>query len=177
MLAHDYPFDSVQMPLNCFDGTFRSFEQHVLPVVNSRGMAALGMKSLGGDGQPILHGVVTVEEALRYAMSLPVVTTISGIDSPAVLRQNLAIARGFKPMTPAEMDALRGAAPRLPPTAIWNSTNRPSDTTPTLGERNTAIRRRKNCRCEWRRPYSKILLVSAMIFFTASSFNAPAANA
>ena len=107
MLAHDYPFDSVQMPLNCFDGTFRSFEQHVLPVVNSRGMAALGMKSLGGDGQPILHGVVTVEEALRYAMSLPVVTTISGIDSPAVLRQNLAIARGFKPMTPAEMDALR----------------------------------------------------------------------
>jgi aryl-alcohol dehydrogenase-like predicted oxidoreductase len=107
MLAHDYPFDSVQMPLNCFDGTFRSFEQQVLPVVNSRGMAGLGMKSLGGDAQPILHGVVTVEEALRYAMSLPVVTTISGIDSPAVLKQNLAIARGFKPMTPAEMDALR----------------------------------------------------------------------
>jgi uncharacterized protein len=36
-----------------------------------------------------------------------VATTISGIDSLAVLRQNLAIARGFKPMTAAEMDALR----------------------------------------------------------------------
>jgi uncharacterized protein len=107
MLAHDYPFDTVQMPLNCFDGTYRSFEQQVLPELERRGIAALGMKSLGGDGQPILHGAVTAEEALRYAMSLPVATTISGIDSLAVLRQNLAIARGFTPMTPEQMDVLR----------------------------------------------------------------------
>jgi aryl-alcohol dehydrogenase-like predicted oxidoreductase len=107
MLAHNYPFDTVQMPLNCFDGTYRSFEQQVLPELERRGIAALGMKSLGGDGQPILHGVVGAEEALRYAMSLPVATTISGIDSLAVLRQNLAIARGFKPMTPEEKQALR----------------------------------------------------------------------
>src|SRR6202047_4232175 len=98
MLAHDYPFDTVQMPLTCFDATYRSFEQQVLGELQRRGIAALGMKSLGGDGQPILHGAVTAEEALRYAMSLPVATTISGIDSLAVLRQNLAIARGFTPM-------------------------------------------------------------------------------
>ena len=36
---------------------------------------------------------------LRYAMSLPVAVTISGIDSPDVLRQNLRVAHGFKPMT------------------------------------------------------------------------------
>ncbi|MDB6068187.1 MAG: aldo/keto reductase [Pedosphaera sp.] len=107
MLAHNYAFDTVQMPLNCFDGTYRSFEQQVLPEVQRRGMAALGMKSMGGDGQPFLHGIVSPEEALRYAMSLPVATTISGIDSVSVLRQNLAIARGFKPMTAAEMQALR----------------------------------------------------------------------
>ena len=107
MLAHDYAFDTAQMPLNCFDGTYRSFEQQVLPELQRRGIAALGMKSLGGDGQPVLHGVVTPEEALRYAMSLPVATTISGIDSVAVLRQNVAVARGFTPMPPAEMQALR----------------------------------------------------------------------
>src|SRR6266850_8094748 len=106
MLAHNYPFDTVQMPLNCFDGTYRSFEQQVLPELERRGIAALGMKSLGGDGQPILHGVVGAEEGLRYAMSLPVATTISGIDSLAVLRQNLAIARGFTPMTPEDMQLL-----------------------------------------------------------------------
>jgi len=107
MLAHNYPFDTVQMPLNCFDGTYRSFEQQVLPELARRGIAALGMKSLGGDGQPIRHGVVRPAEALRYALSLPVATTISGIDSVAVLRQNVAVARGFTPMPPAEMQALR----------------------------------------------------------------------
>src|SRR6201997_732912 len=107
MLVHDYLFDTVQMPLNCFDATYRSFEQQVLPELQRRGIAVLGMKSLGGDGQPLFHGVVSVDEALRYAMSLPVATTISGIDSLSVLRQNLAVARGFTPMSPAEMQALR----------------------------------------------------------------------
>ena len=107
MLAHDYPFDTVQMPLNCFDATYRSFEQQVLPELQRRGIAALGMKSMGGDGQPILYGVVRAEEALRYAISLPVATTICGIDSLDVLRQNVGIARGFKPMSPEEMQALR----------------------------------------------------------------------
>lgn len=40
-------------------------------------------------------------------MSLPVATTVSGIDSLQVLRQNLAIARGFTPMKQEEMQALR----------------------------------------------------------------------
>jgi uncharacterized protein len=107
MLEHDYPFDSVQMPLNCFDATYRSFEREVVPVANRRRMAVLGMKSLGGGGEPIVQGAVAVDEALRYAMSLPVTTTISGIDSREVLRQNLAIARDFRPMTAEAMQALR----------------------------------------------------------------------
>src|SRR5438105_13052184 len=94
------------MPLNAFDASYRTSHTPVLPEVHRRGMAGLGMKSLGGNGQPITKGVVTVEEALRYAMSLPVATTISGIDSLTVLRQNLAIARGFKPMALGEMEAL-----------------------------------------------------------------------
>lgn len=107
MLSHDFPFDTVQMPLNCFDATFRSFETHVLPEVNRRGMAGLGMKSLGGSGEMIVQGGTTVEEALRYAMSLPVATTISGIDSVEILEQNLSIARGFKPYSEAEMQQIR----------------------------------------------------------------------
>jgi uncharacterized protein len=107
MLAHDYPFDAVQLPLNCFDATFRSFEQQVLPELQQRGIAPLGMKSLGGDGQPIQYGVVGAQEALRYAMSLPVATTICGIDSLDLLRQNVGIARGFRPMSPEEMQSLR----------------------------------------------------------------------
>ncbi|MDB6031484.1 MAG: aldo/keto reductase [Verrucomicrobiales bacterium] len=103
----DVKFDTVQMPLNCFDATYRSFEQQVLPELAKRGMAGLGMKSLGGNGEAIIQGAVTVQEALRYAMSLPVATTISGIDSLEILRQNLAVARNFKPYSSEEMQALR----------------------------------------------------------------------
>jgi aryl-alcohol dehydrogenase-like predicted oxidoreductase len=107
MLTLGYAFDTVQMPLNCFDATFRSFEQQVLPEVNKRGMAALGMKSMSGRGQPVFAGEISAQEALRYAMSLPVATTISGMQSLEVLRQNLAVARAFQPMSEEEKQALR----------------------------------------------------------------------
>jgi len=107
MLELGYPFDSVQMPLNPFDANFHSFEKQVLPEVNRRGMAALGMKSMGGTAWGIKAGIVQAEEMLRYAMSLPVATTICGMDSLDVLHQNVAIARGFKPMSPQEMQTLR----------------------------------------------------------------------
>jgi aryl-alcohol dehydrogenase-like predicted oxidoreductase len=107
MLATGFPFDSVQMPLNAFDASFRSFEQKVLPTLNSRGIAALGMKPLSGHGDPVTKGAITAAEALRYAMSLPVTTTITGMEKPEVLRQNLQVAQNFKPFSAAEMQALR----------------------------------------------------------------------
>ncbi len=110
MLTHGFPFDTVQMPLNCLDASFRSFEQRVLPEAQKRGVAILGMKSMGGSGEIIIHGVVTPEEALKYAMSLPVASTISGIDSMDILEQNLAIARGFQPLSSSEMDSIRNQA-------------------------------------------------------------------
>jgi predicted aldo/keto reductase-like oxidoreductase len=107
MLSYDFPFDTCQLPLNCFDATFRSFEQRVLPELVRRGIAAIGMKSFGGEANMIKKKVVSPQEALRYAMSLPVASTISGIDSRRVLRQNLTVAREFQRMSAAEMDALR----------------------------------------------------------------------
>jgi predicted aldo/keto reductase-like oxidoreductase len=107
MIETGFPFDAVQMPLNAFDAHFLSFAEQVLPELNRRGIAALGMKPLSGHGEPIVQGELTAEEALRYAMSLPVATTITGIDKLEVLRQNVKIAREFKPMTTAEMQALR----------------------------------------------------------------------
>lgn len=74
MLAHDYAVDTCQLPLNCLDASFRSFEKQVLPELDKRGVAAIG-KSMGGSGEPVKKGVITATEALRYAMSLPVATT------------------------------------------------------------------------------------------------------
>jgi predicted aldo/keto reductase-like oxidoreductase len=109
MLAHDYPFDTCQLPLNCFDSSFegRSFEHDVLPELALRGIAPIGMKSLGGEGRQVKQKVITAHEGLRYAMSLPVATTVSGMDSMNVLRQNLKVAVGFEPMSERQMNALR----------------------------------------------------------------------
>jgi predicted aldo/keto reductase-like oxidoreductase len=107
MLETGFPFDAVQMPLNPFDATFRSFETHVLPELNRRGIAPLGMKPLSGAGPAIKAGVLSAEESLRYAMSLPVATTITGMDKMDVVEQNLKIAQGFEPLEQQEMNALR----------------------------------------------------------------------
>jgi aryl-alcohol dehydrogenase-like predicted oxidoreductase len=119
ILAHGFPFDAVQMPLNCCDASFRSFEEEVLPEVNRRGMAALGMKSMGGSGELVRSGTVTAAEALSYAMSLPVAVTISGMESVAVLKQNLEVACGFKPLGGEEMARLRDGCRRAAADGRW----------------------------------------------------------
>ena len=101
MLARGFAFDTVQLPLNCFDAHFRSFQARVLPELVRRGIGVVGMKSLG-DGTGVKKRAVAATEALRYAMSLEgVSTTVSGIDSMRILKQNLGVARGFKPMDAA----------------------------------------------------------------------------
>ena len=107
MLAYDYPFDACQLPLNAFDGTFHSFEQRVLPELRKRGIMPLGMKSLNGNARAQQAHVISVEESLRYAMSLPVLTTISGMEHLPEMRQNLEVARKFQRYSRDEMAALR----------------------------------------------------------------------
>jgi predicted aldo/keto reductase-like oxidoreductase len=109
MLAK-HKWDTVQMPINVCDFHYRSFANEVVPEANQRGIAPIGMKSLGGGdshkGRFVVAKVCTVEEALRYALSQPIASLVSGIDSMKVLQQNLAIARAFKPLSEPEKEAL-----------------------------------------------------------------------
>ena len=100
-----FKFDSVQMPLNVMDAHFLSFTQKVVPELIARNIAILGMKPLGA--RDILKSnTVTAVECLQYAMSLPVVTTITGCDSMEILNQALGVARGFQPLGNAAITAL-----------------------------------------------------------------------
>jgi len=106
VLAHKYPFDTVQMPLSVFDSHAEGFQKLVLPELLKQGIAPLAMKTLGGNGKSVKDGVITAQEALRYSLSLPITTLISGIDSLEKLRQNASVAATFKPYSPEEMAAL-----------------------------------------------------------------------
>jgi uncharacterized protein len=112
MIDMGFEWDAVQFPINAFDAQFRSFQQLILPAAVSRGIAVLGMKPLNGDGAPFHHGNVKLmpEQALRYAMSVPgVTTTITGMESLAVVRQNVKIASGFQPLQHHEMQEIVAA--------------------------------------------------------------------
>jgi predicted aldo/keto reductase-like oxidoreductase len=47
---------------------------------------------------------------LRYAMSLPVTTTITGFADMDTLKQNLEVAQNFTPLSESEMQAFRDRA-------------------------------------------------------------------
>ncbi len=110
VLAHKYPFDTVQMPLSVFDAHADGFQKLVLPELLRQGIAPLAMKTLGGNAGAVKAGVVTAEEALRYTLGLPITTLISGIDSLAWLKHNTQVAANFKPFTPGEKAALEQRA-------------------------------------------------------------------
>ena len=107
MLDHGYPFDSVQMPLNPLDGTFRSFEQRVLPELLRRGIAPIAMKTMTGEARPVKDRIYKPAESLRYVWSLPISVLVSGMSSEKVLLENVKTARSFEPMTGAERQELR----------------------------------------------------------------------
>ena len=78
----------------------------MLPEAQKQGIAILGMKSLGGSGEMAAQGAITVKDALSYAMSLPVATTISGMNTLEILKQNLDIVTKFEKLSSSDMAAI-----------------------------------------------------------------------
>jgi tyrosyl-tRNA synthetase len=93
------------MPLNVMDAHYQSFEKKVLPVLVEQEIGVLGMKPMG-DAVILESRTATAIECLHYAMNLPTSVVITGCDSMERLDQALTAAQSFRPMRPAEVDAL-----------------------------------------------------------------------
>jgi len=106
MLSHGYAFDACQLPVSAIEANSNAFVRRVLPELTKQGIAPLAMKSLGGNANPIRDQILTVHEALTYALSQHVTTLVSGINNIDQLRENAAIAAAFSPMSPAALSAL-----------------------------------------------------------------------
>jgi len=103
--AHDFRFDTVQMPLNVMDAHFRSFEHAVLPRLVEERIGVLGMKSMG-DKFILDSKAATPIECLHYALNLPTSTVITGIDRHEILEQALEAVASFRPMSKDDVAAL-----------------------------------------------------------------------
>lgn len=106
MLEQGFPWDAVQMPLNVLDAHYASFEQEIVPLCQAQGIAVIGMKSNAGGHLRDTGADISPEEALRYALGLPIATLVSGMDTLEILRKNIAVANNFAPLTDDERAAL-----------------------------------------------------------------------
>jgi aryl-alcohol dehydrogenase-like predicted oxidoreductase len=112
LLNQGFPWDSVQMPLNVLDAHYASFEQEIVPLCQEQGIAIIGMKSNAGGHLNDTGLGISAEDALRYSMSLPVATLVSGMDSLEILRKNIAVADDFVPLSEEERaELLERSAP------------------------------------------------------------------
>jgi len=103
--AHQFKFDTVQMPLNLMDAHYNSFEKKVLPVLVKHEIGVLGMKPIG-DHLILNSKTVIPVECLHYAMNLPTSVVITGCDSIPILEQALKAARTFRRMSEGEVASL-----------------------------------------------------------------------
>jgi uncharacterized protein len=98
--------DCVQMAMN--PARALQFEELALPAAKKKGLGVILMKvtsqeKLVGAGP----GKADMSSLLRYALSLPVSTVVVGMPKREFIAENIAIARGFSPMTEQEIDRVR----------------------------------------------------------------------
>ena len=115
-----YPFDQILLAINAADVHYLSFKNYLLPEALRLGIAIVGMKVVTRGRmlstwtpppipeQPdrmatIKPGTITIKEALSYNMSLPVSTTIIGVDNVAQIEEDVKIASEFSPLSEPEM--------------------------------------------------------------------------
>lgn len=105
-----FPFDSVLVAINPADGRRSPFVPTVVAEARRQGMGVVGMKALAAGR---LLAVAQPEQLLRYTASIAD-TVIVGCSSLAEVRQNLAVATAFQPMSDDEKKTLES---RVAPTA------------------------------------------------------------
>jgi len=126
-----HPFDAILMSMNAADSHIHSFTEKLLPLAVEKQMGIIGMKvpargrllsnwtppSLEAqqhswEGSAIAHrtGVMTMRDAMHFTLTHPVSTVIIGCDTVAQLEENVKIARGFTPLSNAQMAQLNALA-------------------------------------------------------------------
>jgi uncharacterized protein len=101
---HD--LNAVQMAMN--PSRALRFEELALPAANKKGLGVICMKVTAQDklvGGGI--GRASMASLIRYAWSLPVSAAVVGMPKPEFIRENIAAARAFTPLSPQEIEDVR----------------------------------------------------------------------
>lgn len=139
--------DAIQLPINAT--RVPNFEAEVLPLAKSKGIPVMAMKTCGHgfftkaalapgfdsrretDKSPNLHrfgppadvfeksNLPQPNDFLHYALSLPITTAVTGIESIETMNSVLRGVATFKTLSAAEMHAIHERAQPLASTGYW----------------------------------------------------------
>lgn len=107
-----FHFDTVLLPVNPAEPTYKSFIAEVIPAANKKGMGIIGMKVYFRGLAARLPGVTSLERFYRYALSQPITTAVIGCDNLLQLKENVRFASSFKAMTIGEQKELADSVSR-----------------------------------------------------------------
>jgi aryl-alcohol dehydrogenase-like predicted oxidoreductase len=97
-----FSFDTVLMPVNPAEPSYKSFQSDVLPLAREKNMGIIGMKVYFRGFATKLPWYTGMEPFLRFALSQPVTNVVIGCDDIAQLEENIRLARAFAPMSDGE---------------------------------------------------------------------------
>jgi predicted aldo/keto reductase-like oxidoreductase len=124
MLKRYEGYDSILMPLNVADPHYLSFEKEVLPVAVKRGIGIQAMKVVG---VAQLLRSFSIEETIRYVLSLPVHCATMGANTLGQIEDDVRIAQRFAPLGDEEMAALRKRSKRISGPRLENWKRQPEN--------------------------------------------------
>ncbi|MBT8045949.1 MAG: aldo/keto reductase [Pontiella sp.] len=113
--------EAVLLPINVADPSYDSFILNTVPLLQKKDVGILAMKTLGNGGllgrkrsqvngnpagRSVIPEILSVREAHRFALSMPVASMVSGSNDLQQLEYNLETATDFRPMDAPERDRL-----------------------------------------------------------------------
>lgn len=119
MMAATDVFQTVQMPINVADVSYKSFVRTVLPELIERDVGAIAMKTLAnggffggqshgqhGSNPRVVPNRISIKQALYFAWSLPISVLVTGPDNIEQLQEKIDLARSFTALTEEERGTL-----------------------------------------------------------------------
>jgi aryl-alcohol dehydrogenase-like predicted oxidoreductase len=99
-----YDFNTVLIPVNPAEPTYKSFLDIVIPLANEKGMGIIGMKVYFRGFVSRIPGFINMVPYFRFALSQPITTAVIGCDNAGQLEENVNMARTFISMPEKEIE-------------------------------------------------------------------------
>jgi len=102
-----FDFDTVLVPVNPAEPTYKSFVDEILPLANGKQMGLIGMKVYFRGLAGRIPKFTSFEPLFRFALSQTIHTAVIGCDDLNQVDENVGFARNFQSLPEAEMLGLK----------------------------------------------------------------------